>query len=612
MNGATAVTIKKLENIERSGGELLIASADVTDSAAMTAVVAAAKERFGTIHGVIHAAGVLHDGIAQLKRPDIAAQVLAPKVLGTLVLVSVLKDFSLDFIALFSSTSAVLGLAGQVDYTAANAFLNAFARSRQSSTTTVVSLGWGPWLEVGMAARTAGKISRSSSVVTDRAIDYPFLDACIKETPDETVYSAEYRLDDHWLLNEHQIDGFGALMPGTGYLEVARACFEQQTGVESVEIRDVLFMSPFRVSGNDRPELRISLKSTEEGYLFRMASQDSNGRFIDHAEGTLHGLSREPRNGDDLSTIRSRCKPSSNGHSANSFFKFGPRWDALKQIAFGSGEALALVELGDRFVGDLSRVKLHPALLDIATSCALPLLEGFDPNTEFYVPVSCSSLRMYEGLPRTFYSHLRLENASKERESATFNITLLASGGHEIAAIKEFTFRRATKGSLLVSSRRAVEGRVQGQTSVVGISPAKGVEAFERALNSFSQEPEIFISPRLQDQIRRGEDPETPGVQEATGKIAAPQLPRLSDTDSIVPSPQDDVEDTLSKIWKSILAMEKLGARDNVFDAGADSLSALRALTQIKRQLKISLSVAALYDHPTVHELTKLVREQRS
>jgi acyl transferase domain-containing protein/NADPH:quinone reductase-like Zn-dependent oxidoreductase/NADP-dependent 3-hydroxy acid dehydrogenase YdfG len=621
--GAAAPIIEQLERMESSGAELMIVSADVTDSVEMKAVVAAARDRFGTVHGVIHAAGVLLDGAVQLKQPEVAAQVLAPKVQGTLVLHSVLSEFALDFIVLLSSTSAVLGLAGQVDYTAANAFLNAFAASLRSSNTPVVAIGWGPWLEVGMAARMTGKASARPAASSGRPTDYPFLDACVKETLDEIVYRTEYRLVDHWVVNEHQIDGFGALMPGTGYLEIARACFERHAPDDCVEIRDVLFMAPFRVGADDRPELNISLEPADDSYTFRVSSQDSSGRVIDHAQGAIHRLSARARSGGSLREIRDRCNISSNGHASNPHFRFGPRWSNLKRVHFGRGEALATLELPERFVDDLGKVKLHPALLDIATSCALPLLKDFDPRTEFYVPVSCSSLKIYQSLPQTLYSHLRLRHESHEKEFATFDVTILNGQGMELVTIEEFTFRRATNTSLSSSARSDVNRPGAAQTvrdrrtpasnpAVTGIPPDRGVKAFERVLTSFSGEPEIIISPwSLRDPAQRSIGSGTVGIEE-TRKTAPAERSRALSPDRAGRVPHDDIEQVISSIWQGILGIENLGLSDNFFETGADSLSALRALTQIKRQLKASLSVPALYEHPTVQKLASLIREQHT
>ena len=149
--------IRQVEALEAAGSEVLVVAADVSDEAQMRRAVDLARERFGVIHGVIHAAGVPGTGIVQLKTRDMAAAVLAPKVDGTLVLEEVLRPADeplgcepLDFIVLFSSLSSVFGGIGQVDYCAANAFLGAFAQWSANlpgggTATPVVAIDWCEW-----------------------------------------------------------------------------------------------------------------------------------------------------------------------------------------------------------------------------------------------------------------------------------------------------------------------------------------------------------------------------------------------------------------------------------------------------------------------------------
>jgi hypothetical protein len=130
--------------------------ADATDEAATRAVVAQAIARFGRIDGVIHSAGVAGGGIIQMKKTDVAAAVLAPKVYGSRILARVFRDQKLDFMLLCSSMASLVGGFGQVDYCSANAYLDTFARAftRETGTFTV-AINWNAWREVGMAVDTS-------------------------------------------------------------------------------------------------------------------------------------------------------------------------------------------------------------------------------------------------------------------------------------------------------------------------------------------------------------------------------------------------------------------------------------------------------------------------
>jgi acyl transferase domain-containing protein len=154
------------QSLERDGGQVMTLVADVTDPVAMEAAVAALEARFGAINGVIHAAGTLDDAPIALKTLESARSVLAPKVVGASVLDRIFANRPLDFMALCSSTSASLGLAGQVDYTAANAFLDAFACQRQlAGRGRTIAIDWGIWSDVGVASRLAATtLSRQPSL----------------------------------------------------------------------------------------------------------------------------------------------------------------------------------------------------------------------------------------------------------------------------------------------------------------------------------------------------------------------------------------------------------------------------------------------------------------
>jgi acyl transferase domain-containing protein len=153
---AAARRIRAVQKLEALGAEVMTGVADATDEAATRAVVAQAIARFGRIDGVIHSAGVAGGGIIQMKKTDVAAAVLAPKVYGSRILARVFRDQKLDFMLLCSSMASLVGGFGQVDYCSANAYLDTFARAftRETGTFTV-AINWNAWREVGMAVDTS-------------------------------------------------------------------------------------------------------------------------------------------------------------------------------------------------------------------------------------------------------------------------------------------------------------------------------------------------------------------------------------------------------------------------------------------------------------------------
>jgi amino acid adenylation domain-containing protein len=152
----TARDIRALQELEALGATVMVAAADVCDEPQMRRVVAGAVDRFGALHGVVHSAGVAGGGLIQLKDRDTAARVLAPKTLGTRTLAHVVNGQALDFFVLCSSLTSIIGGPGQVDYCAANAYQDAFAREHAKRTgVRTIAINWDSWREVGMAVETA-------------------------------------------------------------------------------------------------------------------------------------------------------------------------------------------------------------------------------------------------------------------------------------------------------------------------------------------------------------------------------------------------------------------------------------------------------------------------
>ncbi|MCQ4163604.1 type I polyketide synthase [Tahibacter harae] len=152
---AGARRLRALQRIEAHGGEVLALAADVADAGQLAVAVAAARQRFGSIHGVIHAAGVAGGGVIAAKTRAFVDTVTRPKIAGTVVLDAALAGETLDFFVLCSSMNALVGAFGQYDYCAANAFQDAYAAQRDAQgATRYISLNWDAWKEAGLAADT--------------------------------------------------------------------------------------------------------------------------------------------------------------------------------------------------------------------------------------------------------------------------------------------------------------------------------------------------------------------------------------------------------------------------------------------------------------------------
>ncbi|MEV0224704.1 SDR family NAD(P)-dependent oxidoreductase [Streptomyces sp. NPDC050704] len=145
--------------LEERGVSVHLARADVADRDALTAALDVVRRAVGPIAGVVHAAGVLDDATVANLTDDRVLRVLAPKVLGTALLTELTPDA--ENLILFASAAGLLGSAGQSPYSAANAFLDAWAHHLSRTDRRALSLDWGAWTGVGMVAESGTRAAET-------------------------------------------------------------------------------------------------------------------------------------------------------------------------------------------------------------------------------------------------------------------------------------------------------------------------------------------------------------------------------------------------------------------------------------------------------------------
>jgi acyl transferase domain-containing protein/NAD(P)-dependent dehydrogenase (short-subunit alcohol dehydrogenase family)/acyl carrier protein len=138
--------------LERLGATVRVFATDVADAEAVESMI----REIPQLRGVIHAAGILDDGVLLRQSVERFAKVLAPKVEGAWNLHVATLGMALDFFVCFSSLASLIGSPGQGSYAAGNAFLDALAHHRRAIGLSALSINWGPWADSGMAAETEG------------------------------------------------------------------------------------------------------------------------------------------------------------------------------------------------------------------------------------------------------------------------------------------------------------------------------------------------------------------------------------------------------------------------------------------------------------------------
>ena len=597
LNDGERKRILKLIKIRSLSGGLLVVQADVTDLEQMKGVVALAGERFGHMDGVIHAAGVLDDGPLMLKTAESARRVLDAKVRGTLVLDEVFRDTSLRFFVLFSSISSVLPAGGQVDYAAANAFLDAFAQSRKGKITVI---NWGAWRDVGMAARAGSP--------------HPMLHERLLITPDEIVYGSKISAQAEWILAEHKLKigaGFRPLFPGTGYMEMAAAAFSRGMKRSPIELRDVFFLAPLLLEDDESREVRVELKRVEDGAAqkgeFHFAVLSRSDGWTEHCNGTISSCNLRTGKAVDLAAILNRCVSRTvvfdEQHRTRQErqLQFGPRWHSLRRMHIGEQEGLAELELDTSLAADIDGYQMHPALLDLATGVSLYLTKDYEEDGSLFLPISYKRLSIYRSLPARFFSHIRSGKKIVQRSAVeTFEITLFDVAGQVLGEIEGFSMRRIEDPAAMLKQNSEAgdvgEARIQEPIEFLdrqGIDPQAGVRALVR-----------IMSLQLPDGVVVVGDPLT---QLSESKPAA--LPRTTGTSSALAG--ETVEGAIVAWWQEMLGVEKVLPDDDFFDLGGHSLVGVRFLAAVRKSYGVDLDLGVLFESRTARGIGEVITKLR-
>lgn len=622
--------IAAIQRMEAAGGEVVIAKADITDSDAMRSVVSDVKARFGSINGVLHAAGVVKDDLIALKDLADIEEVLAPKVQGTMVLADLLRDEALDLMVLFSSTSTDTAPAGQVDYVAANAFLNAFAESRAGAPGRTLAVHWGVWKDAGLAARAIQAVESPDVSPSVAPAQGALFDRRLSVEGDHWI-EASLATSRHWLLDEHRTTSGHAILPGTGYIELAAEALSENGFDGAFEVEDLTFLSPLHVADDAAVTARVRLQSDGGGYRFAVETdRGAEGApvLVRHAEAQVRRLSSAKPARLDIDLLLAACNAKGaaatgddtlvSAQSVN--LRFGPRWQVLRSTAFGAGGAMAKLALHAAFLGDLDDgFRLHPALLDIATGYAMDLIPGYDAAEGLWVPMTYGRIRVYGTLPATVWSHARL---SAERDLgpgyATFDVTIADETGRVVVDIEGFTVKQLGRNVDLAASL-AGEGEAAGAKharSDAELSPAllrlagqvdqgilaeEGFEALLRAVGA--GKPQVVVSSMdlgaLQRAAARTE-------AEDAGGATTFDRPDLG-VDFV--APVSEVEKTLAGFWSDLLGVKTIGTEDNFFDLGGHSLIAVRLFRLIKAAYAVDFPISVLFEAPTIAQCAALIED---
>ncbi len=614
-----ALRLEKLARTHNSRVE--VASADVANLAQMRRVIEDATERHGPLAGVIHAAGVLDDAPLLAKTHAAIEAVLAPKVQGLRVLDQLLPDGALDLLVLFSSTSTATRAAGQVDYVAANAWFDAFAAARRGGKTRVVTVNWGVWADVGMAA--SGLSAGASDILPPRAIEAALIRSAGADATGEPVLTAPLKTSD-WVLDQHRTKEGQALLPGTAYIELLAEAAAAQGMTGGFEISDLYFLRAMPMDNAETRDMRITLRQTAGSLSTELRSACVlNGKqgWQLHAQASMRALGSHAPKMLDLEGVLARCPARTSAGKGERLMSpqeahldFGPHWHVLREMALGEGEGIAMLALPQQAIGE-SQI-LHTGLMDIATGWAIALAPGYDPS-HLWVPVSYGTVRVYDALPATIRSWVRLSDGAASDGFARFDATLTDETGRVLVEVSDFAMKRL-EGAFGLSPLALAEVQFEedadtGQEMTAaeerlaylvsqGIRASEGPQALRRALAK-GRAQVIVSSVPLNDLIAQANEP--PSEAGAAG-----QSFERPDLDGSYVAPRNSIEEQLAEIWQGLLGISPVGVEDSFFDLGGHSLIAVRLFATIKRTFKVEFPISVLFEAPTIEKCAALIAAQ--
>ena len=628
-----ARSIRTIRQLEALGASVLPMAADVAVAERVREVVAEVRSVFGEVNGVFHVAGVIRDSLIQLKSARDIEDVFSAKVYGTLVLDEVFRDSALDFMVLFSSLSAYVAPAGQLDYVGANAFVNAFAEScRDQRKYPVTAISWGIWRDVGMVGQLAPRVDETTGQALP--VDSPVFGQRIASREGfqrlEQFDGALSTSD--WVIDEHRLANGDALLPGTGYVELIRSALAELGDLGPWQINDLVFESPFFVSDGARRTLQVRLRGDEQRWDVEISAGLDPGTFVRcataHVTRCKVGTPGPIRRQD----IEARCTVSTAAAvgagslrtTQEAHLNFGPRWRSLKRLDLGSREGLAHLVLSPEISDDLSSNGLHPALLDIATGCAMDLIPGYsDPDVEqaLWAPISYRALRFHAPLEAELWSWIRLvSTGSATSDFAAFDVTLVDAEGRVLVEVERLTLRRLEgRWQAPTAERRSSKGDAgdrptpraktltAGELALrhnvsQGISPAEGVRVLADLLDGPMPAQLIVSSMPVARLLAQAEALTRASMSSSDTRFARPEL------ESEFSPPRDALEKGLAELWGKLLGVEGLGIHDSFFDLGGHSLIAVRLFNEIAAKFAADLPISVLMQSPTIEALAALIR----
>ncbi|MCF6437894.1 SDR family NAD(P)-dependent oxidoreductase [Pseudoalteromonas luteoviolacea] len=598
-----------VDKIRDKGGEVLTVEADFTISTSFDQVYLKATERFGHVDGVLHTAGLPGETLIHRMPSNELSDVVKVKIATAQKMVSYAQQQQLDFVIFFSSVTGVLGGPGQCEYTSANAYLSLLAKEAESrGIANVFAIDWDAWKSSGMAynAHNGGQKLIQHDV-------HPLLGDQVIDQPQIKCFKKCFAAESLWVLHEHEVIE-QPTVPGTSYLDMARAGYEILSGKQQATIQNVYFLMPLALNAGEQADVYTVFKPGDNGaYTFEVGSyhlQEQVWRV--HAQGQIGRQEKAQRtqvSPEPTAYLRHLTDIQGASHlgelamadaleqsERERLMKYGQRWDLFNDVWLNENRAVAKLTLADKFIDDLARFKLHPSMLDCALSFFRPFVES-----GLFIPVSVGELDVYDALPNVLYSHAELiPMTGQQSDVISFNIGLYDDSGKLLAYVKNFVMQRihslADKHSEH-QSKQAPSYVSKYEEIAHGLEPEAAIEAVKEVLAAGTQHvivalpsfSERFVKNDYADWMDQSQLSVNTGKLQPRPNIATEFMPAITET-----------QKQISEIWAQMLGLESVGVNDDFFELGGNSLVLMQIHKHVQANYSKEISVVELYDYPTI------------
>jgi acyl transferase domain-containing protein/acyl carrier protein len=606
--------VRKLRGVldaEAAGGQVLALSGDVADEESMRAVRRTAEVAFGPIDGVFHLAGVAGGGMLETRSHEDAAKVLAPKIQGAYVLERV---FTPRLFVLYSSLAAISGDFGLGDYVGANAVLDAFAQARWGEGRATISVNWPPFAETGMAADVDTPVvlldlrgeDGEPRAGTDAA--HPLLRSR-RDLPDGTISFDVTLADDVWVLDEHRFAGVPTY-PGTGLVEMVRGAFAEVTGEPRAEITELVFLDLLMVV--DGRTARLDLTPDDGGYTVVIKGDGG----VEYCRGRIRPLTTGQAPAvHDLAALRARCprRTPVNTSGRIGTLVLGARWESITQRHSAWPLELIDVQLPDEFAADTAEYYLHPSIMDSCVVLGQSVISGGE-----YLPFSFEKITVYGPVPT------RVTSILSHRDDCSGDVTVadvsvVDDTGTERVAIEGFALVRAAAGSreapasVVTSPAEALlpdaSELLELATVDSGVLNAEGEQTLRLVLAKGCG-PQLIWSPEgLGERLRRSARVTRRAIAESRSARTSEAKSGGRKRTTAYVKPATRPERLLAELWAEVIGIDQVGAEDDFFDLGGNSLVAVQLVARIAQKFRVEVSVATMFDSRTVHGLAAVIGE---